>query len=100
MNQEELPLRALTLYEERSAGEYSFLGARLLENGDLILEGQDIGDAPERFFGEREYEYQHTVDARDVPAVLLWLIKERFTSDIDFRTWLQEHGIPSRFATF
>lgn len=60
MNQEHLPLRAITIYEERNAGEYSFLGARLLENGDLILEGQDIGDASERIFGEREYEYSRS----------------------------------------
>jgi hypothetical protein len=94
------PLRAITLIEQRFGNEYRFLGARLVENGDLLLEGQDIGDTPEQFFGEREYEYQYTIEAQHVPAVLLWLIKERFTSDIDFRTWLTEHNIPNRFDTF
>jgi len=45
-----LPLRAITLIEQRNGDDYSFLGARLLKNGDLILEGQDIGETPERFF--------------------------------------------------
>ena len=93
-------LRAITLLEERIGDEYRFLGARLLENGDLLIEGQDIGSTAEQFFGEREYEYEVHIEAHYVPAVLLWLLKERFTSDITFRSWLDELKIPHRFATY
>ena len=97
---EDAPLRAITFFEQRLGDDYRFLGARFMENGDLLLEGQDIGATPERFFGEREYEYQCLVAAKDVPAVLLWLLKERFTTTSDFRTWLADHGIPNQFMAF
>lgn len=54
------PLRAITLVEQRSATDTIFLGVRLSENGDLVVEGQDIGEIPEQFFGEREYEVERT----------------------------------------
>lgn len=109
------PLRTITFIESHTGSEYRFLGARVLENGDLLIEGQDIGSTAEELYGEREFEYEVRVAAEHVPAVLLWLLKERFatqaltsqgfslqgfTSTVDLRRWLDEHHIPSQFATY
>ena len=107
-------LRSITLIEQRMVDDFRFLGARLLENGDLVVEGQDIGSAVEQFWGEREYEYQLTVAAQYVPALLLCLLQLHFPGNhnataefatgfatvSDFRAWLDAYGIPSDFISY
>ena len=47
------------------------LEANVRENGDLVIEGQDLGDAVESAFGPgiREYEWAWTVRSAHVPAL-------------------------------
>ena len=50
-------------------------GSRLLEasltvDGDLLIEGWDLGDGVERIFGVREYEWAWTIRAANLPALL------------------------------
>jgi hypothetical protein len=61
-----------------------------------VLEGHDLGAAPKESRGDDDYEYFRTVTAQHVPAVLLWLIKERFDSEGQFVSWLRRRAFPAR----
>jgi hypothetical protein len=86
------------------------LHASLAENGDLVLEGQDLGDGVERIFGAREYEYALTVRAAAVPALrqalgvegdLLHALQAAFTDPavIGAAAFLNAHSIPYELWT-
>jgi hypothetical protein len=50
-------------------------GSRLLEasltvEGNVLIEGWDLGDGVERVFGVREYEWTWTIPAASIPALL------------------------------
>jgi len=55
------PLKEVVLLEERNGADSRSVWASLVENGDLIISGQDIGPGVERVFGSDEYEFSHTV---------------------------------------
>ena len=76
----------------------SVLVAKLSDQGDLTLEGHDLGLTTEEFWSDSDYEYFRTVQAADVPAVLLHLMKERFQSDSEFKQWLVAKGIESKLT--
>ncbi len=91
------------LYEQR--GKTSrFIHATVEPNGDLVLSGQDLGDGPQQFWGDDEYEFWVTVSAEHKDAVLLALLEARFGGDpaaVDtFRAFLTEYGIPGKFETW
>jgi hypothetical protein len=46
-----------------------WVGASIAADGRLDVAGQDIGDAPEQFFGRDDYEYIVSVQAADVGRV-------------------------------
>jgi hypothetical protein len=93
-------VRKITIFDRRTDTDHQVLMAKVNDRGDLILEGQDIGAAAEKFAGDSDYEYSRTVQATDVPAVLLHLISERFQSDGDFKQWLLAKGIDSIFDSW
>ncbi len=64
------------------------------ENGDLNMGLYDRGETVEKIFGSDEYEYDLTVKKEDAEMVLLYLLKEKFTSTSDFKKWLEENKIP------
>lgn len=95
---------SVTLREERSPGDYRFLGATLQENGDLVFEGQDLGQSVRQAFGCAEYEWVWTVKAPDVESLqralgsrgdLLALLKKRFSgaNAAGLQSFLEEHRI-------
>ncbi len=63
--------RQVVLRSERDEGGIRHLSARLTTDGDLVVEGQDIGPGVEQFFGEgnTEYEWAHTVRVADLPQL-------------------------------
>jgi hypothetical protein len=88
-----LPTKAV-LRDIRDADGVRHLEARLDPSGDLVIEGQDLGDGVERFWGEglREYEWIWTVRAKEIPALVaalggeagdavLVLLERRFAGD-------------------
>ena len=93
-------MRELVIYDRRTPTDHQILRARVTESDELVLEGVDAGDAPHQFWGDSDYEYSRTVARENVPAVLLWLVKERFDSDGAFAEWLKEKGIPSTFNNY
>lgn len=61
--------RSIILRAERSRdGSNSYrLDARRDADGCILIEGQDIGDAPLAFWGSREYEWTLTIPAHATP---------------------------------
>ena len=98
--------KRVILRDTRDEDGTRYLDARLEPNGDLIIEGQDLGDGVERFFGpgEREYEWTWTVKAADVPKLkralggghVLKALKRRFSGSAarDLKPFLVAHAIP------
>ncbi len=70
------------------------------EQGNFVMEGYDIGDDVEKYWGDSDYEYWVHVKAEHVPDVLLNLIKEQFNSSAKFMEWLKAKGIPYEFSNW
>ena len=46
------------------------LWAQIDSNSDLVIAGQDLGPTVVQFFGEREYEWAHTIKKQHIPQFL------------------------------
>lgn len=62
----------VVLLNESSANGTRHLSARIDENGDLCIDGQDLGSGVGQFWGEgsSEYEWCITVQAAEIPRVI------------------------------
>jgi hypothetical protein len=90
----------LTIYDATAEGDRNILEAVVTVAGDLVLEGQDIGPGAEKIFGDSDFEYWQTVEAAQVPRVLLELIKDRFQTHAEIVAWLEQKGIPSELRSY
>lgn len=103
-------MRRIVLQKERRAADSRNLWASLGENGDLIIEGQDLGPEVERFWGAgmSEYEWAITVRSAKVPRLVsalggeegddvLTLLADRYRENprSATQTFLDEQGIPN-----
>jgi hypothetical protein len=81
------------------------LQATLTSGGDVVIEGQDIGDSVEQIFGCWEYEWTWTIRAADVAAFLeametsgdvLSAMKKRFRGEraYELLSFLESHDVP------
>lgn len=103
------------------------LSASIGERG-LVIEGQDVGPTVAAIWGDSDYEYWLTVRPEHLDRVatslavklgepdspdgavatdefLLDLLERAWTrgvfeTDVDFRQWLDEIGVPSEFASY
>jgi hypothetical protein len=87
-------IKRITLRESRTETDHSIWEAMIEENGDLAVEGYDIGKAPLDFWGDSDYEYGRTIKKKYKKKMLRLLIEQQFNSDSDFQRWLDEKGIP------
>ena len=85
---------------EEDEANFFHLEAEVRPSGELVLAGNDCGALPLSCFGDEDYEYSRSVGAGDVPKVLLWLLKERFTSDVAFEAWCKEKEIRTGFSYY
>ena len=107
MNQEIIILRDI-----REPDDWRNLQVRFDDNGDLLIEGHDMGASVETFFGEgsNEYEWVTTVKAKDVRALnvalggkrgddTLELIRNKCTGEnaIDLEQLIKKKDIPKKF---
>jgi hypothetical protein len=80
------------------------IDARIEESGDLLLSGQDIGEAPEQIFGKDDYEYWLTVPAAEKDRVLLALIEKIYRGNpsviSELKEFLESRKIPCEFHTY
>lgn len=101
--------RQVVLRQTRDRDGSRHLGACLEPGGDLLMEGQDLGDGVEAHFGAgcREYEWCWTVRAADLPALLdaleqppgtdpLVALAGRFSGEraAGLKAFLEQHEIP------
>ncbi len=49
--------RKVRLYEVRGGETSVFIDAEITEAGNLVVSGQDLGKAPEEYWGDSDYEY-------------------------------------------
>ena len=100
-----MPQRTVVLRHIRGVRDIRELHATLTAEGDLIIDGQDLGDGVEEIFGYREYEWRWTIRARDLPilvaalggdADLLLALGRRFSDEraADLLGFLESHEIP------
>jgi hypothetical protein len=103
-----MTLRQIVLEQSNYERGSTFREVEFRDDGSVAILGQDLGGAPQDFWGCREYEFARHVAAADVPALrqalgvsaggdLLAAIAERFTRSADLEAFIKEHGIPSEF---
>ena len=63
-NKAELYSKRVLLLEERGATS-RFIHARIENNGNLVVEGQDVGEEPLKWFDDEDYEFFVTVREED-----------------------------------
>jgi hypothetical protein len=103
----------VTLREEIQDRDSRYLWARLDDDGNLVIEGQDLGPATVFVSSDGEYEWATTVPAEFIPALLALLDAPRDSSILDIlgRHWagprsyelerrLRESDIPVRRWSF
>ena len=84
-----------------------YLAAFLTVEGDVVIEGQDVGDGVEQVFGDgiREYEWTYTIHAAHIPTLrqalaasgdVLAALRERFSGDdaASLKQFLEDRDIP------
>jgi len=52
------------------------------------------------FFGDFDHEFWLTVKTENISSVILYLIKNRFKTDTEFREWLDEKNIQFEFYSY
>jgi hypothetical protein len=96
-------LKKIKLFEDRGPTS-RFIDAEVDESGKLIVSGQDVGEAPRKWFDDDDYEFIVTVKAEDKDRVTLALIEKvfggRFSAVDEFREFLEEKGIPFGWMTW
>jgi hypothetical protein len=93
-------IRSVTLNDRESSTDRSHESVELTDDGSLLISGHDLGETPKAFWGSSDYEYWRRIAARDVPRVLLGLIRQRFDSHADFHAWLEANDIDSTFDSW
>ena len=104
--------RSIVLQEERSGGSSVNLWASISENGDMVIEGQDLGRIVSEFWGSSfsEYEWIIKVEAADIPRLIavlggtegedtLSLLAQRYAEDSKYasKSYLEERGVTINF---
>jgi len=56
--------KRVVLRNTRDADGTRYLEASINAEGDLVIEGQDLGPGVEEIFGIREYEWAWTISSR------------------------------------
>jgi len=76
-----IPRTEVVLLDEWLDGESRHVIAKLTDDGNLVISGQDIGPSVERIFGSDEYEYAHIVPTAHI-AAFFELLGARQVTDI------------------
>jgi hypothetical protein len=78
--------------------------AEIADNGDLLLSGQDIGEAVEAAFYHSDYEYFLRIPAANKDDVLLALIQTQYSGNThvisELKQYLESRSVPCEFETW
>jgi hypothetical protein len=97
------PEKAVRLYEDQ--GKTSrLIDAEIRDDGDLVVSGYDVGQAPRQWFGHSDYEFRVTLEAGQKDRLLLALIEKcfggRFSAVEEFREFVRTKKIPVNWKTW
>lgn len=95
----------VVLRDVRSANDYRFLSAEIKDDGDLLFQGQDIGEGVKAVFGYVEYEWAWTIKAKDVTLLIkamgkdgniLELLHQNFSDEnaANLYQFMESNGVP------
>ena len=80
------------------------IDVEITERGALCFSGQDVGEAPQKYWGDQDYEYWLTVDAADKDRVLLALVDKLYSGNAslisDIQDLLESEGIRGTFSSY
>ncbi len=83
---------------------YRRIELQLMPNGKLRMEGVDMGELVEEWWGDYDYEYFITIAAEDKDKLLFNLLKDKYaghdTAVQDFRSYLEDRKIPYDWLTW
>ena len=101
------------LAEHRKDGSSLYLTAKVSEDGDLRIEGQDLGPITAMVSPDGEYEYWYTIQAHDVPALaaalggsthadVLDLLEDRWSGHESYGLGeaIRQSGVPFKFFCY
>ena len=80
------------------------IDVEIAQEGDLLFSGQDVGEGPQKFWGDEDYEYWLKISAADKDRVLLALIEKLYSGNpsvtSEIKEYLDSKGIPSEFSSY
>lgn len=80
------------------------IDVEITQEGDLLFSGQDVGAAPEKFWGDEDYEYWLKISAADKDRILLALIEKLYSGNpsvtSEIKEYLDSKGISSAFSSY
>jgi hypothetical protein len=99
---------SVVLRNERDNFDIRYLSASITKNGNLLIEGHDLGSKVKEILGFSEYEWSLTIQASEVPILLkalrtkrkvLHALKDSFSNENadNLEVFLKEHGISYEF---
>jgi hypothetical protein len=95
--------RKIRLYEARGKESVTAISAELMDNGDLIVSGYDLGQLPQDFWREDSFEFWVTVPRKHKDHMLLVLIDKLYQGNpsavSEFRELVKSTGIPHTSGT-
>lgn len=81
-------VRRITLRDEHDGPDRRYLSAYLDDDGNLHVDGQDLGPKTASVSSDGEYEWFNTIRATDIPQLLVLLGATRDANILDV---LEEH---------
>lgn len=92
------------IFSEEAGNERRHIWASIDTQGDLCLQGQDLGPTVEAIWGDSDYEYWLTIKSGDKDKVLLLLMEKVYGGHNDavqeFREDLTSHAIEHQFMNW
>lgn len=103
MKKKILPQRKIQLSAHQAATSV-YIDAEITAEGDLVLAGQDIGQAPSKIFGDSDHEYWLKIPASRKDDVLLALLETLYKDDLkaisNLQKLLEARSIPCEFSSY
>jgi hypothetical protein len=106
-------MRTVTLRDEKDGLDSRHLCAYLDDDGNLHIDGQDLGPSTSMVSTDGEYEWHETINARDVPRLLTLLgahsaanvldvLERHWSRDRagDLETLIRTSGIPVKVSVW
>lgn len=84
----------ITLVDKSINNTYVIEEVSIEENGDLLISGHDMGEAPKEIFGSSTYEHITKVKAKNKDWLLLKLLADKFENRVEIKNWLKKNDIP------